>query len=517
MRFPQREYLAVAATPVVAVASALFLGSLSATLAIPSGEQLRWWAFFVPAVGIAAACVRRAVHDRRRRVRSAVLALLVLATTGVTVLRVVREHRPPAAALVAERVVAFEAVCVSDLRPSSSRSRSLPVRITAVETREGWRGNAMGIVRVAWTGEYTLATVTGERRVPPVRGDTLLVNGPFPVDAGGMVWSGDGDLTVRPSGDLLSETRRRGREAVRRRLQRLESPARDIVRALLLGDRSGLPDDTVSVMRRAGAAHVIALSGMHLAVLALLLRRLLGLALGPRTRDILVAATLVGYVWLTGWIPSLVRALVLSLAAIAAAAGDRVLPPAVTLARAVIVVTAVAPRFLLDVGFQLSLLAIGGLVWISPRCDAALRRLLPAPVAAYVGATVGAMAATAVVSLSVFGTLYPVGIVSAGILSALVVAIMWGALAFCAVATTPVLGSLLAEALRVACLGLVSLAGGAAAVPGIEVGTRGGLTAAVCWCTILGAGGAAAALRSAAHRRTVTRVLESYDKPQLDY
>ena len=47
-----------------------------------------------------------------------------------------------------------------------------------------------------------------------------------------------------------------------------------LLKALLAGDRSGLPRGTVRIFRASGASHLLALSGLHLGIIYLILKRL---------------------------------------------------------------------------------------------------------------------------------------------------------------------------------------------------------------------------------------------------
>lgn len=82
--------------------------------------------------------------------------------------------------------------------------------------------------------------------------------------------------------------------------------------ALLLGNRSLLSDDTTLSFRRAGVAHILALSGMHVSAiigfLELILRRM---RIAKLIRALTVPSVLIGYLLLTGFSPSTVRAVMM--------------------------------------------------------------------------------------------------------------------------------------------------------------------------------------------------------------
>ena len=99
------------------------------------------------------------------------------------------------------------------------------------------------------------------------------------------------------------------RESARRRLGVGGSAGADLSAALLLGDRHRLEDDVRRGFRHAGLAHVLALSGAHLAVLALGWATLLRTGRAPR--PLTGGSTIVfilAYTALTGAGPPLVRA-----------------------------------------------------------------------------------------------------------------------------------------------------------------------------------------------------------------
>jgi competence protein ComEC len=275
--------------------------------------------------------------------------------------------------------------------------------------------------------------------------------------------------------------------------------------------------ELIAGVRGAGASHVIALSGMHLGVLAFLLSKTFSRIAAPRVRYGVLAAALLGYVWVAGWIPSLVRALILAWIVLLARGRDRCVPPEIVLGRCVVITAVVAPGMIWALGFQLSLWALVGLFFLSPWMVERLSNIMPPPVAGYVGVTLGPLVATAPISLLVFGTVYPVGVLSAGILALMAVVLMWGSLAFMVLASVPVVGSVMVHVLSGVTGTFVSLSTAFAAVPGIDVTHGNGLISVAGWCTLLIAtvGGGCYAGR---HRqRALHQFLESHGKPQFDF
>ena len=80
-----------------------------------------------------------------------------------------------------------------------------------------------------------------------------------------------------------------------------------IASALALGDRSGVSAKQKLDFKRAGASHIIAISGMHLSVIIIALRLMLK-SIGRKKLDIILMAVTLFYMALTGFSPSVCRA-----------------------------------------------------------------------------------------------------------------------------------------------------------------------------------------------------------------
>ncbi|ADR37691.1 DNA internalization-related competence protein ComEC/Rec2 [Oceanithermus profundus DSM 14977] len=192
------------------------------------------------------------------------------------------------------------------------------------------------------------------------------------------------------------------RDPVRANLLRGLGPeAAGLARALTLGERAALGDD-VQAFRRAGLAHALALSGLHVGILAgffVLLAAPLG-----RGRYLAALALLLGYLALVGPSPSLVRAaLMAGVWLLARAAGLVEVPLASLLALALGAQLVLTPYAAASLSFQLSYLAVLGIALALP--------LLPqqprwkAGLFGGLGLTLAAQAATLPLVLDRFGYL----------------------------------------------------------------------------------------------------------------
>lgn len=156
---------------------------------------------------------------------------------------------------------------------------------------------------------------------------------------------------------------------LRQRLQRgvaagLSPEAGALMTALTLGLRDDL-GELRETFTAAGMAHLLALSGLHVGVLLLAAERLLR-PLG-RLRTPALAVTALGFLALVGASPSVLRAVTMALAAVASRAfGAGRVQPWTALSLAALLGLAVAPQMLFDLAFQLSYLAVAGMLLFLP-------------------------------------------------------------------------------------------------------------------------------------------------------
>lgn len=166
-----------------------------------------------------------------------------------------------------------------------------------------------------------------------------------------------------------------------RRMARLPIKGRDLAVATALGtgDRSLLDRELRGEYSRAGMAHVLALSGLHVGIVLLLVDALLFwmplLPSGHRWRSVAAVALLWCYVAVTGMAPSAVRAALMFSALQLSRFLSARYSGANALAAAAFVCLCGDPELLRDPGFLLSYVAVAGiLAWGVPLC-----RLLHVP------------------------------------------------------------------------------------------------------------------------------------------
>ena len=205
---------------------------------------------------------------------------------------------------------------------------------------------------------------------------------------------GIGDAVVEESGSRLAAPG--DCESVAEALDPSElSPGPALVRALLLGDAGAVPPRWRRGLRRTGLVHVLAVSGLHVGLVAAA-ALLVTAPLGVRPRLLAALAAVGLYLLVAGPRPALLRASLMALLAAAALLLGR--PPLAgnALAVTVAVLVLARPAVVDDLGFRLTASATAGLVFLAPRLAAALRR----GVAGLGGTAAGRPVAALVVPLS---------------------------------------------------------------------------------------------------------------------
>lgn len=143
-----------------------------------------------------------------------------------------------------------------------------------------------------------------------------------------------------------------------------------IVKAILTGDRSGLDQATREAFRASGASHLLALSGMHLGIIYIIAVKLTaGLGHDRKASAIRSCTTifLTGFFTLmTGAGPSVVRAFLFILINEAASITGRAKDSVHTLCIALVTQLAITPESISSAGFQLSYLAMAGIIVLYP-------------------------------------------------------------------------------------------------------------------------------------------------------
>lgn len=143
-----------------------------------------------------------------------------------------------------------------------------------------------------------------------------------------------------------------------------------IINALLLGQRQDISEEIYNSYTRAGAIHILAVSGLHVGIVLLLLnfvfRPIEYLKHGRTIKVLLLLSTLWSFALIAGMSASVTRAVTMFSVVAIAMHWKRPTNVYNTLAISMFILLLFKPMFLFDVGFQLSYLAVFAIVSIQP-------------------------------------------------------------------------------------------------------------------------------------------------------
>lgn len=275
------------------------------------------------------------------------------------------------------------------------------------------------------------------------------------------------------------DTKPRGRGALRDRItersRRLFGARAPLVDALVIARRAELDAELRERYTRSGLAHLLSISGLHVAFFAAWLNVLLvRLRFRPRGRFVAGTIVMLAYVWLLGFPAPATRSAAMLVLLDIAKLRQRIVAPRGSVALAALCVMLADPWAAQSIGAWLSVAAVAAVIWAgraTERHPKVVRLLAPA---------VAATLLTAPITALVFGTVAPIGVV-ANLL----------AIPLAGVAVPGLMVALLVSSSWLAagsglCLALLDLvAQAAAAFPGGHFIMIAGPRAAVVWLLVL--------------------------------
>lgn len=181
-------------------------------------------------------------------------------------------------------------------------------------------------------------------------------------------------------------------------------PAGSLAQGILIGERAAISDELLDAFARTNTAHIVAVSGMNIALVVGLIqpfaKRLPGRWLGLAA----TTAAITLYSALAGLQPPVLRAALMGGLVGWGRSIGRQSDALSALGLAGLVLTAVNPWWLWDLGFQLSFAATAGLIVLAPPIEARLLWLQPT-VRSIMAVTLAAQAATLPLTALAFGQL----------------------------------------------------------------------------------------------------------------
>jgi len=144
-----------------------------------------------------------------------------------------------------------------------------------------------------------------------------------------------------------------------------------VINALLLGQRQDISKDLRAQYSNAGAIHILAVSGLHVGIILLILsfifKPIERFKNGKFIKSLLIISILWMFAFVAGLSASVVRAVTMFTFLAIGNAFQRKKVTEFSLISSMFFLLLIKPLFLFDVGFQLSYLAVFGIIWIQPK------------------------------------------------------------------------------------------------------------------------------------------------------
>jgi competence protein ComEC len=285
--------------------------------------------------------------------------------------------------------------------------------------RGGLRASGSGAVTVFFPSESI------NRLKEFGRGCEIYVDGAFSNTSRGTLFNAVSVHIVKPA-SAVEIFRTRLRSALLGRFQNSRNSGGMVAKppvwgglasALLLGMRDDLDVELSDAFRNSGCTHILALSGMHLAILSGILAFLIRKPLGIRWASLVGAVFVLVYVFVAGSQPSLVRAAIMYFIGTFAIWGLLKPRPLSLLCVAFMIQLLFQSETGVSLSFILSYLALLGILTLGEAARDLFRGRLPELIGAGLSASIGAFVFTAPVVALYFGSVRPIGIL-AGLVAA---------------------------------------------------------------------------------------------------
>jgi len=384
------------------------------------------------------------------------------------------------------QVTDFTAVVSRDSTLGRQGDTAVRLRMeTAVSGTEGAGGRARGSVLLLVDGDTRFAL--GQR----MRVHARLTAEPRFGPESWIARARRADITPLGFSGTAWAFRADARAFLHRAVSRVGYPASSLLEALLIGVREDVPPELYDRFLRTGSLHVLALSGLHVTVLYGAAGLLLWF-LGRRWQQFAAAtAVILFFQFLAGFMPSLLRATVMIAVGGTAVLLDRDREPINVLALSGIVLLLIDPFQCFTLSFQLSFLALAGIIVLGAVVQRPLSGTLPRFALVAVAMSAGAQVATLPLVIAAFGAWYPSGLLASLVLVPLTTGYLWAGLAWLPLSLVPwtALHDAVSAVFGVSYAVIAAAAGAFARIPGLVFPP-----AAVPWL----AGAAALAVAAAA-------------------
>lgn len=143
-----------------------------------------------------------------------------------------------------------------------------------------------------------------------------------------------------------------------------------VINALLLGERKNISKEVIQSYINAGAIHILAISGLHIGILLIILNYLFkpieSLKHGAIVKTVSIIIILWSFAFIAGLSASVIRAVTMFTFVAIGESLKRKKIIEFSLISSMLFLLLIKPLLLFDVGFQLSYLAVFGIIWVQP-------------------------------------------------------------------------------------------------------------------------------------------------------
>ena len=160
-------------------------------------------------------------------------------------------------------------------------------------------------------------------------------------------------------------------------LENAPFPEGSILRALILGEKEGIPEDIIEGFNRAGVSHILAISGLHVGIIAFISLIIIRTIMKSseylllrfnvfKVSALFAVIPIISYAFIAGLRISTIRATIMILCFLIALLAGRGRDLLNILAFAAFAILIISPASLFDVSFQLSFMAVASIILITP-------------------------------------------------------------------------------------------------------------------------------------------------------
>jgi len=194
----------------------------------------------------------------------------------------------------------------------------------------------------------------------------------------------------------------------------LPEPYATLLTSIVFGSRAAkTPKEIKETYKRAGVAHLLVASGMHLGILVGVCLFVVRSTRLPLWLGVLITSVVnILYALMTGAGPSIMRAAIMAEIMLVGLLFEREKEIYTSLSFAALAILLFNPKYLFEVGFQLSFAATWSLVYVSPIINDKLKAFMHSKVSVVVSAAIAPVLASMPITLFHFSQFSPVGVLT---------------------------------------------------------------------------------------------------------